>query len=84
MIFFKSIKLAIFHANKKAGSIQFDKRKKKKVSPLAILLIEHLTEESNGHITAAAIKTKLKRILDLDLHKSTVQRVRHKYLGIFQ
>ena len=46
--------------------------------------MEHLTEESNGHITAAVIKTKLKRILDLDLHKSTVQRVRHKYLGIFQ
>ena len=65
-----------------AGIFPFDKRKKKKVSPLAILLIEHLTEESNGHITAAAIKTKFRRILDVNLHQSTVQRVRHKYLGI--
>jgi hemoglobin-like flavoprotein len=40
------------------------------------------TEESNGHITAAAIKTKLRSILNLNVHKSTVQRVRHKYLGI--
>ena len=78
----KSIKMVILRDKKKAGIFQFDKRKKKKVSPLAILLIEHLTEESNGHITAAAIKTKLRRILNLNIHKSTVQRVRHKYLGI--
>ena len=74
----KSIKMTIIHDNKRKGIFQFDKRKKKKVSPLATLLIEHLTEESNGHITAAVIKIKLKRILGL---KSTVQRVRHKYLG---
>jgi hypothetical protein len=42
----------ILRDEKKARIFQFDKRKKKKVSPLAILLIEHLTEESNGHITA--------------------------------
>ena len=52
------------------------------ITPIVSLLIEHLTEESNGHITAAAIKTKLRRILDLNIHQSTVQRVRHKYLGI--
>jgi hypothetical protein len=51
------------------------KRKAKKVSPIATILIEHLTEESNGHITAAAIKVKLRRILNLNVHKSTVQRV---------
>ena len=73
--------MTIIHDNKRKGIFQFDKRKKKKVSPLATLLIEHLTEESNGHITAAAIKIKLKRILGLNIHKSTVQRVRHKYLG---
>ena len=62
---------------------KYDKRKSKKVSPFATLLIEHLTEESNGSITAAAIKIKLKRILKLDVHASTVQRVRHRYLGYF-
>jgi hypothetical protein len=54
----------------------------KKVTPLAIFLIEYLTEESNGHITAAAIKTKLRSILNLNVHKSTVQRLRNKYLSI--
>ena len=59
------------------------KRKGKKVSSFATLLIEHLTEESNGSITAASIKIKLKRNLKLDVHASTVQRVRHRYLGYF-
>jgi hypothetical protein len=81
ILLIKSIKMMIVRENKKEGIFQFDKRKKKKVCTLATLLIEHLTEESNGHITAAAIKIKLKRILGLNLHKSTVQRVRHKYLG---
>ena len=53
------------------------------MSLLATPLIEHLTEESNGSITAARIKIKLKRILKLDVHASTVQRVRHRYLGYF-
>ena len=51
---------------------KYDKRKGKKVSSFATLLIEHLTEESNGSITVAAIKIKLKRILKLDVHASTV------------
>ncbi len=58
-------------------------KKKRKVSPLATILIEHLTEESNGHVTAAAIEVKLRRILNLNVHESTVQRVRHKYLSTF-
>ena len=44
--------MTIVHDNKKEGIFQFDKREKK-VSPLATLLIEHLTDESNGHITTA-------------------------------
>ena len=48
---------------------------------MATLLIEHLTEETNGSITAAELKKKLKRILQLDVHESTVQRVRHSYLS---
>jgi hypothetical protein len=72
----------IIHRNAKDENIfKYDKRKAKKVSSLATLLIEHLTEESNGHITAAAIKIKLRRILNLNVHESTVQRVRHKYLS---
>jgi hypothetical protein len=72
----------IIHRNAKDENIfKYDKRRAKKVSPLATLLIEHLTEESNGHITAAAIKIKLRRILNLNVHESTVQRVRHKYLS---
>jgi hypothetical protein len=59
MIFFKSIKLAIFYENKKAGSSQFDKRKKKKLAPLTFLLIEHLTEKSNWHITLALKQIKI-------------------------
>ena len=80
ILLIKSIKMMIVRENKKEDIFQFDKRKKK-VCPLATLLIEHLTEESNGHITADAIKIKLKRILGLNIHKSTVQRVRHKYLS---
>ena len=60
----------------------YESGKSLEVTPLAILLNEHLTEESNGHITAAAIKTRLRSILNLNVHKSTVQRLRHKYLGI--
>ena len=48
---------------KNSRLFKYDKRKSKKVSPLATLLIEHLTGESNGSITATAIKIKLKRIL---------------------
>ena len=51
------------------------------MGPLATLLIEHLTEETNGSITAKELKQILRRVLNLDVHKSTVQRVRHKYLG---
>ena len=54
------------------------------MSPLATLLIEHLTEETNGSITAQELKQILKRVLNLEVHKSTVQRVRHKYLGILK
>ena len=68
---------------KNSNIFQYDKRKAKKVSPLATTLIEHLTEESNGHMTAAAIKTKLRRILDVNVNVSTVQRVRHKYLSCY-
>jgi hypothetical protein len=60
----------------------YESGKSLEVTPLAILLNEHLTEESNGHITAAAIKTRLRSILNLNVHKSTVQRLRHKYLVI--
>ena len=70
--------------NKLANSVyQYDKRKSKKLSPMASLLIEHLTEESNGFITAEAIKKKVKSILKLDLHRSTIAKHRKKYLGLF-
>ena len=34
-------------------------------------------------MTAAAIKLKLKRILKLNIHQSTMRRVSHKFLGCF-
>ena len=72
--------MILLRNQKDSRLFKYDKRKSKKVSPLATLLIEHLTEESNGSITAAQ-KIKLKRILKVDVHASTVQRVRHRYLG---
>ena len=50
---------------------------------MASLLIEHLTEETNGFITTEAIKKKVKSILKLDLHRSTIAKHRKKYLGLF-
>ena len=46
------------------------------------LLIEHLTEETNGSITACELKKKIMKILNVDLHKSTIAAYRKKYLGI--
>ena len=72
----------IINRNAKESNVfKYDKRKAKKVSPLASCLIEHLTEETNGSITARELKLKLKRILKLDLHVSTIANHRHKYLG---
>ena len=55
--------MILLRNQKDSRLFKYDKRKSKKVSPLATLLIEHLTEESNGSITAAAInfKTNFKR-----------------------
>ena len=60
LFFKKSIKKIINRDAKNSNIFHYDKRKSKKVSPLATTLIEHLTEESNGHMTAAAINTKIK------------------------
>jgi len=79
--FLKSIKKLINRHQKDSLIFKYDKRKTKKVGPLATLLIEHLTEETNGSITAKELKQILRRVLNLDVHQSTVQRVRHKYLG---
>ncbi len=49
---------------------------------LATILIKRLTEESNGHIMAAAIKIKLIRMLNLNVPDSTDHRVKHKNLSI--
>ena len=63
MIFFKSIKLAIFHANKKAGSIQFDKRKKKKVSP---------------PISSAALKRAIATLVGVPVIKLDIKQIEKK------
>ena len=82
-----------------------DKRKNKKMTVPAILLIEvnnfighlrtkleifllnmfvhflkHITDNSNGFIKAKQIKFKLRRILGLNIHLSTVAKYRHEYL----
>ncbi len=67
-------------AAKDENIFKYDRRKAKKVRPLATILIEHLTEESNGHITAAAIKIKLRRILNLNVHDPT-QNFYSKFSG---
>ena len=53
----------------------------KKITPIVSLLIEHLTEETNGHITAHEIHKKLIKILNVNLHMSTIAHFRKKYLG---
>ena len=53
--FLKSIKKLINRHQKDSLIFKYDKRKTKKVGPLATLLIEHLTEETNGSITAAQL-----------------------------
>ncbi len=63
-----------------AKIFQYDARKSKKLSCMASLLIEYLTEESNGFMTAGEIKKKLKRILNVNIHKSTVAKHRKKVL----
>ena len=55
IFFLKSIKKLINRHQKDSLIFKYDKRKTKKVGPLATLLIEHLTEETNGSITAAQL-----------------------------
>ena len=46
-----------------------------------ILLIEHLTENSNGFMTAKTIRVKLIRVLGLAVSTKTIAKYRHEYLG---
>ena len=77
----KSIRGVIYRENNKNQTFQYDLRKEKKITDTAIFLIEYLTEESNGFITAKAIKKKLQTILGLHISKQTVSKYRHKYLS---
>ena len=58
-----------------------DKRKKRTLTDAAIFLIEYLTEESNGFMTAQRIALKLRSVLGLRIRASTVSTYRHKYLS---
>jgi hypothetical protein len=60
---------------------KYDRRKEKKITEAAILLIEYLTEESNGFMTATSIRKKLRSILGLQIHTKTVAKYQHTYLG---
>ena len=79
--FYRAFKDCISRFKKQSGIFQFDKRKVKKITPIVSLLIEHLTEETNGHITAREIHKKLIKILNVNLHMSTIAHFRKKYLG---
>ena len=62
---------------------KYDKRKEKKLTEAAILLIEYFTEESNGFMTAEQIALKLRSVLGLRIHAKTVASYRHTYLSNF-
>jgi hypothetical protein len=65
----------IIRDNKKEGIFQFDKRKKKrKVSPLATLLIEHLTEESNG---SAALKRVIVTLVGVSVINLDIKQIHY-------
>ena len=51
------------------------------MSAAAIILIEHLTENSNGFMTAKAIRVKLISVLGLIVSSKTIAKYRHQYLG---
>ena len=50
----------------------------------AILLIEHLTEESNGFITAKSIQRKLLTIIGLRISIQTIAKYRQKYMNFYK
>jgi hypothetical protein len=72
------IKNCISRFKTQSGIFQIDKRKVKKITPIVSLLIEHLTEETNGHITAREIHKKLIKILNVNLHMCNIAHFRKK------
>ena len=58
-----------------------DKNILKNADRCGYFLIEYLTEESNGFMTAQRIALKLGSVLGLPIRASTVSSYRHKYLS---
>ena len=51
------------------------------MSMAAIILTEHLTEQSNVFMTALSLTKRIKKFLGKNLSSKTVALYRHKYLS---
>ena len=78
---FKSVRKAIRRQDDKLNIFQHDKRKIKKMSTAAILLIEHLTEVSNGFMTAHSITKRINHVLGINVSSKRVAYYRHTHLS---